>query len=191
MLQGLVQLCQVTRDRDRCIHDWIELQNTGPFFVADFRLDGHHYRGRPVTAESRVGLAFCGPVLIELAQPLGPGPSIFHELLETRGEALHHVWKASQDFDADIARYAARGCPVVGGGPIPGMGRQVFVDTRVQCGVFTELLELADWVYGAIHTMQQAHLHWDGREPVRPYPQPGRPTGADDAPAPAGRGGDT
>ena len=172
MLRGLVQLCQVTRDRDRSIADWISLHGAGPFFIADFRLVGHHYRGRPVTAESRIGLAFCGPLLIELAQPLGSGPSIFHEVLETRGETLHHLWKASQNFDADVAHYAAQGCPVVAGGPIPGMGRQAFVDTTARCGVFTELLELADWVYGALAIMQEAHRSWDGSDPVRAYPAP-------------------
>jgi hypothetical protein len=172
MLRGLIQLCQVTRDRDRSVLSWIDLHGAGPFFVADFRLEGHHYRGRSVTAESRIALGFCGPLLIELAQPDGPGPSIFHEVLDTRGESLHHFWKASEDFDTEVARYAAHGCPVVAGGPIPGMGRQVFVDTTAQCGVFTELLELADWVYGALDTMREAHRHWDGRDPVRPYPQP-------------------
>lgn len=166
-----MQLCQVTRDRDRSIASWIELQGAGPFFVAHFRLEGHHHRGRPVTAESRIGLGFCGALLIEIAQPLGPGPSIFHEVLETRGEALHHVWKASRSFDAEVERYAARGCPVVAGGPIPGMGRQVFVDTTERCGVFTELLELDDWVYQALEIMRSAHERWDGRDPLRPYPE--------------------
>ena len=69
MLRGIVQICQVTRDRDRSIASWIGLYGAGPFFVADFRLEGHHYRGRPVAADVRVGLAFCGSLLIELAQP--------------------------------------------------------------------------------------------------------------------------
>jgi hypothetical protein len=173
MLRGIVQICQVTRDRDRSIASWIGLYGAGPFFVADFRLEGHHYRGRPVTADVRVGLAFCGSLLIELAQPNGVGPSIYHEVLESRGEAVHHFWKPSADLDAEIARYAAKGCPVIAGGPIPGMGRQAFVDTRAETGVFTEILELADWVYGALDLMRQAHLCWDGSDPVRPYPAPG------------------
>ena len=169
-LNGIVQVCQVTRDLDRSIADWIGLYGAGPFFVAEFCLEGHHYRGQPVTAASRVGLAFCGPVLIELAQPKGSGPSIFHEVLDARGEGLHHVWRAGGEFDTEVARYASMGCPVVAGGPIPGMGRQAFVDTTERTGVFTELLELADWVYGALDIMRTAHQGWDGREPVRPYP---------------------
>lgn len=184
MLRGIVQICQVTRDLDRSIASWIALYEAGPFFVADFRLEGHHYRGRPVTADVRVGLAFCGSLLIELAQPNGVGPSIYHEVLESRGEAVHHFWKPSADFDAEIARYAAKGCPVIAGGPIPGMGRQVFVDTTSETGVFTEILELADWVYGALDIMRQAHLRWDGSDPVRPYPAPG-------AGAPSTAGGGT
>lgn len=170
MRRGILQLCQVTHDRDRSITDWLKLYGAGPFFVADFRLEGHHYRGQPVVAESRIGLAFCGPLLIEVAQPLGPGPSIFHEVLASGGNTVHHLWKAADDYDAEIARFAAEGCEVVAGGPIPGMGRQVFVDTRSRSGVFTELLELADWVYAALDFMRRAHETWDGANPVRPYP---------------------
>jgi hypothetical protein len=175
VLSGIVQLCQVTRDLDRSIATWIGLYGAGPFFVAEFRLEGHHYRGQPVTSDSRIGLAFCGGLLIELAQPKGAGPSILHEVLEARGEALHHIWKPSRDFDAEVARFAAQGCPVIAGGPIPGMGRQVYIDTTAHNGVYTELLELAEWVYGALDVMRQAHLGWDGSDPVRPYPVPAEP----------------
>jgi len=172
--RGILQLCQVTHDRDRSIADWVGLYGAGPFFVADFRLEGHHYRGQPVVAETRVGLAFCGSLLIEIAQPLGTGPSIFHEVLVGGGNAIHHVWKAADDYDAEIARFAAEGCHVVAGGPIPGMGRQAFIDTRARTGCFTELLELTGWVYGALDYMRRAHETWDGADPVRPYPDPSR-----------------
>jgi hypothetical protein len=169
---GIVQLCQVTRDLDRTMETWMRLYGAGPFFIAEFKLDGHHYRGQSVKSDSRIGLAFCGGLLIEIAQPNGSGPSIFHEVLTARGESVHHVWKGSQDFDAEVARFAAQGYPVIGGGPIPGMGRQVYVDTTAHNGVFTEILELDEWVYEALDIMRQAHLRWDGTDPVRPFPAP-------------------
>lgn len=174
MRRGILQLCQVTRDRDAAIADWLRLYGAGPFFVADFHLEGHHYRGQSVVAANRIGLAFCGPLLIEVAQPLGAGPSIFHEVLASDGNAVHHLWKAADDYDAEIARFAAEGCEVVAGGPMPGMGRQAFIDTRARSGCFTELLELADWVYGALDYMRRAHETWNGEHPVRPYPDPSR-----------------
>jgi hypothetical protein len=106
-----------------------------------------------------------------LLQPRHPGPSIFHEILDTRGEGIHHFWRRCADLDEELARFETLGFRVVAGGPVPGIGRSYFVDTLSILGVFTELQELSDAVYIALDEMHQAHLSWDGKtHPVRPYP---------------------
>jgi hypothetical protein len=168
---GITQICYVVRDLDKAMATWMKMFGAGPFFLADFRIGGHEYRGQPAEVDVRVGLAYSSSINIELLQPNQPGPSIYHEILDTRGEGIHHFWKRCSDFDAEIAHYAAIGCPVVAGGPIPGIGKSYFVDTLSTLGVFTEIQELSDAVYVALDEMHQAHLAWDGKtDPIRPYP---------------------
>jgi catechol 2,3-dioxygenase-like lactoylglutathione lyase family enzyme len=169
---GLAQVCYVVRDLDRAIATWVRMYRAGPFYVADFRLEeGQYYRGQPTLLDVRVAVGYSGSLNIELLQPRHPGPSIFHEILDTRGEGMHHFWRRCADLDAEIARFEALGCPVVAGGPVPGIGRSYFVDTLSTLGVFTELQELSDAVYVALDGMHREHLIWDGKtDPVRPYP---------------------
>jgi catechol 2,3-dioxygenase-like lactoylglutathione lyase family enzyme len=170
---GIAQVCYVVRDLERAVKTWTELYRAGPFYVADFRLEeGQQYRGRPTVLDVRVAVGYCGSLNIELLQPRHPAPSIFHEILDTRGEGIHHFWLRGTDLDAEIARFAALGCPVVAGGEVAGFGRSYFVDTLSLLGVFTELQELRDAVYLALEGMHRAHVQWDGKtDPVRPYPQ--------------------
>jgi hypothetical protein len=168
---GITQVCYVVRDLDAAMAKWIRLYGAGPFFTADFKIDGHEYRGQPAKVDVRVGLAYSSSLNIELLQPMQPAPSIYHEILDTRGEGIHHFWRRSRDFDAQIAHFVAAGCPVVAGGLIPGIGKSYFVDTLSTLGVFTEIQELSDAVYVALDEMHQAHLTWDGHtDPIRPYP---------------------
>jgi catechol 2,3-dioxygenase-like lactoylglutathione lyase family enzyme len=170
---GIAQVCYVVRDLDRALKMWTEVYRAGPFYVADFRLDeGQRYRGKPTALDVRIAVGYSGSLNIELLQPRRPGPSIFHEILDTRGEGIHHFWMRCANLDAEIARFEARGCPVVAGGEVAGFGRSYFVDTLSVLGVFTELQELHEAVWVVLEGMHQAHLNWDGKtDPVRPYPQ--------------------
>lgn len=170
---GIAQVCYVVRDLDRAIDTWTRIFRAGPFYVADFKLDqGQFYRGRPTTLDVRVAVGYSGSLNIELLQPRHRAPSVFHEILDSRGEGIHHFWWRCDDLDAEIARFAALGFPVIAGGLVPGIGRSYFVDTLSSLGVFTELQELSNAVYIALDQMHREHLRWDGQtQPVRPYPR--------------------
>jgi 4-hydroxyphenylpyruvate dioxygenase-like putative hemolysin len=169
---GIAQICYVVRDLDRAMATWVEMYRAGPFYVADFKQEeGQTYRGQPTRLDVRVAIGYSGSLNIELLQPRHPGPSIFHEILDTRGEGIHHFWRCCADLDQELARFQRLGFPVVAGGPVPGIGRSYFVDTLSTLGVFTELQELNEAVHIALDEMQKAHLSWDGKtQPVRPYP---------------------
>lgn len=171
-LDGITQVCYVVRDLERAIATWVKMYRAGPFYVANFKLDkDQFYRGRPTTLDLRVAVGYSSSLNVELLEPRNAGPSIYHEILDTRGEGMHHFWLRCADVDREIARFEALGCPVVAGGSVPGIGRSYFVDTVSTLGVFTELQELSDAVYIALDEMHQAHLTWDGAtQPVRPYP---------------------
>ena len=48
--------------------------------------------------------------------------------------------------------------------------RSAFVDTTPVLGCFTELIELNDTGWTVLEQIRAAHLSWNGRNPVRPYP---------------------
>ena len=172
LLNGITQVCQVVRDLDAAIANWVKLYGAGPFYVADFKMEqGQFYRGQPTILDVSVAIGYSGSLNVELLRPNRPGPSIYHELLDTYGEGIHHFWRRGENVDADVARFEAMGCPLVASGEVPGVTRSYFVDTRPAIGVYTELQEVSGAVRAALDEMHQAHLSWDGKtDPVRPYP---------------------
>ena len=166
----VMQVCHVTRTLEARIAEWVSVHGAGPFFCATFVIDGHTYRGEPHRVNLQVAIGCLGSTVIELAQPADDAPSPFREVLDRRGEGLHHYWIQADDFDAELARYAGAGCPLVSGGEITGIGRSAFVDTTPLLGCFTELIELNDTGWTVLEEIRAAHLTWNGRNPVRPYP---------------------
>ena len=166
----LLQVCHVVHDIERHLDTWVRTFGAGPFFRATFQIDGHTYRGQPHRVNVHVAVGCLGSTIIELSQPADDAPSLFREVLDRRGEGLHHYWIQAPSFDDEIARYASAGCEYVGGGPLPRIGRGAFVDTTPTLGCFTELIELNDLGWSLLDQIHASHLAWDGRDPIRPYP---------------------
>jgi hypothetical protein len=167
----LLQVAHVVRDLDAAVARWVHDFGAGPFFVAQFNFGEQVYRGQAARVHVTVALGCLGSTLIELARPDDSEPSIFNEVLERRGEGLHHYWLHCDDFDGEIARYTAAGCPLVAHGPIPGIGRGAYMDTTTLLGCYVELLELRPELWRVLDTIRAAHLNWDGSEPMRAYPK--------------------
>lgn len=166
----VLQVAHVVRDIEASVHDWVRTQGAGPFFGAQMQFDGHTYRGQPHRVNLHIAVGCLGSTIIELAQPADDAPSLFSEVLAQRGPGLHHYWIHSNDFDATLARYAQSGCPYVGGGPLPGIGRGAYVDTTSLLGCFVELLEMNDRIWEFLEQFRTAHQGWRGERPLRPYP---------------------
>ena len=166
----VLQVCHVVHDIEKHVNTWVRTFGAGPFFRATFQIDGHTYRGQPHRVNLHVAVGCVGSTIVELSQPADDAPSLFREVLESRGEGLHHYWIQAPSFDDEIARYAAAGCEYVGGGDLPRMGRGAFVDTTRTLGCFTEPLELNHMGWSLLDQMHVAHLTWDGLDRIRPYP---------------------
>ena len=85
----------------------------------------------------RVAYLDAGNTLIQLVEPLGPGPLLDH--LEQHGEGLHHVCFAVGDIEATIARLApGTAVPV----RIGGRGRRTAFLPPGPSGLRAELTEI-------------------------------------------------
>lgn len=121
------QFCYVVKDFDAAIKKWV-LAGAGPFYEFDMsRLPSRNYRGTVAQDTVRVARDFLGTSQVEIAQPTNDAPSIFCEVLDTRGEVLHHIQPNIQAispefFDSESARYESMGLSLALSFHAPGMG---------------------------------------------------------------------
>jgi hypothetical protein len=157
-------------DIDQSIERWLALGNTGPFFVnRKFTLDEFLYRGRPIEMTLSSAFAQVGPMQIELIQQHSDSPSPFRDYdCGTGGAGFHHLGAFSDDYEADIARFAKRGVAPVGQGRL-GDIRFAFVDTRPQLGAMLEFAHVPQSIISLFKMVADAAVGWDGTEPVRPF----------------------
>lgn len=163
------QTAWVVHDLDSAMHRWIGDACIGPFFVLRHsQIDDPVYRGSPVMPDISLAVAQVGPMQIELIQQHDNEPSPFNLDLPSVG-VHHHVAAATDDLDADIEYYAARGVEAVFTGLVAG-ARFAFFDTRPTLGFMTELMEHSPSVEGMFEFVSRAGSEWDGCEPIRPLP---------------------
>jgi methylmalonyl-CoA/ethylmalonyl-CoA epimerase len=120
-------------------------EGIGPWDVYTYgphRMNRMTFRGedRPYVI---FALAFVGPTMYELIESV-QGPSIYEEFLVTRGEGLHHLGYYVDDIDAEIARMAARGYPLLQSGRgfgADGDGAYAYFDTERALGCIVEAIE--------------------------------------------------
>ena len=71
-------------------------------------------------------------------EPVG-SPSVWQEVLDAKGECVHHIAFHVKDMDQSLAQLDAAGNPTVQRGDFPG-GSYGYVDSTKQLGVVLELL---------------------------------------------------
>lgn len=164
---SIIELCQVTRDLDRAIDHWVNVVGAGPFFVFEIPpLPGHTYRGEPSKLTTKIGFGFSGGLLIELLEPVGDVPSIYKEMLDSKGEGFHHIF-LREDFDTGAQRLKSFGYEIAFSGAMPTGERIAVFDTREGNGGYIELMDTSPTLEALLETMHQAHLDWDGSHPKR------------------------
>lgn len=169
------QVAYVVNDIRRAMRHWIEVCRIGPwFYEAELRYDGFTYRGQPGHLELAVALANSGEMQLELIQPISPGPSMFHDFLESGGEGMHHWCAWPKDFDHYLAAAANAGLTVGQLGDSP-RGRWAYFVNEAHPGSLIEVSEASPTRRAINDAVRQAAVDWDGRDPIRTgFPRPGK-----------------
>lgn len=167
---GIMQMAYIVEDIRKSIDEWITRLNVGPWFLLD-HFTGLHpvYRGRPSTADVAIAMSFAGHMNIELIQPNDTQPSVYKEMIDSRGYGFHHWGVASTDIDVDIVRYERMGLELAFRAGVPTGGDVAYMDTHGTMPGFVELIAtnpLMERVFGGFYG---AALTWDGTNPVRPF----------------------
>lgn len=171
-VEPFTQFCYVARDFEVAIDKWV-LAGAGPFFELDLSgLTDRDYRGTVARDTVRLGFGFLGTSQVEIVQPTNDAPSIYREVLDTRGEVLHHIQPkmrpiSAELFDAESARYESMGLKLAYSLTAPGVGRVAFFDGTEKLGFFIELVERSEEWCAKYAWMYEEHLNWNGKDPIR------------------------
>jgi methylmalonyl-CoA/ethylmalonyl-CoA epimerase len=104
------------------------------------------YRGRRISFAADFGYVEMGNTSLELIQPVGNDPSPYRDVLDERGDSVHHLAYVVPSIEQHLLTARQAGAPVsiVLDGKIPGgQGRFVYVEGLVH-GALVELLELTN-----------------------------------------------
>jgi len=172
------QICYATRNVEATVRDLAAVDGIGPFFIGEFEHRDITYHGRKIgNIAVKVAFGYRNDLQYELIEPVNGESAFFSNLLRDRREAFHHTYESStEDFDALVERYAARGEKVVYAGVAGDDVRFAFVDATDRLGHHVELLETARMqdesslaILRAYERMRQEAHEWDGERPMRSF----------------------
>ena len=98
------------------------------------------YRGRPSDARCKLAFFKLENTVIELIQPLG-GDSSWQEILDQKGECIHHIAFEVGDTAGKTGVLASNGIPLFHQGGDPKTGQFSYFDARERLGIIVETLE--------------------------------------------------
>lgn len=98
------------------------------------------YRGEPSDARCKLAFFELENTVIELIQPLG-GPSSWQDVLDEKGEGIHHIAFRITDTAGKAKTLAAQGIPLLHQGGDPRTGQFSYFDARDTLGILVETLE--------------------------------------------------
>lgn len=166
----VMQMAYVVENITASMNWWLMDAKTGPWFLLDsFTGPDQRYRGQPSTADVSIAMAFAGHMCIELIQPKDDNPSVYKEIIESRGYGFHHIGIAVEDTEAEAAAYEARGFEVAFMAQVPSGGTVRYMDDgRTEPG-FIELIPATPGMDETFTRFWRASVDWRGEDPIRPF----------------------
>ena len=165
------QLGYVVPDIEAAMAYWSGTLGVGPFFYNPrVPIVNYRYRGEAYEPHNSVALANSGAVQVELIQTRNDVPSMYRDFLQAGHTGLQHVAMWTDTYDEDLANLQARGIQPVMQGEVGERGRFVYFDTEYHPGAVVELSEVAGPKGEMFRIIREASENWDGRDPVRPFP---------------------
>ncbi|ALJ38179.1 VOC family protein [Azospirillum brasilense] len=161
----------VVDDIEAAMDYWSRTLGIGPWFYNErVPIKNYTYRGERYEVHNSVALANSGPLQMELIQTRNDAPSMYRDFLKAGRTGLQHVAYWTENYDADLERLTGQGFKPVMSGEVGEKGRFVYFDTEYHPGTVIELSEVAGPKGKMFDLIRNASLDWDGRDPVRPFP---------------------
>jgi catechol 2,3-dioxygenase-like lactoylglutathione lyase family enzyme len=165
------QMGYVVHDIQAAMRHWTQVMRVGPFFhLPDTRIIDFRYRGKPSDMRIAAAFAQCGPVQIELIQPLNDAPSMYRDFLAAGHVGLQHIafWVDESGFDDMLAKAEGAGFRVaMSGASVEPAGRLVYFEQEAHPGTVIELSCLTAAKRKVFDGVADAAVGWDGSDPIR------------------------
>jgi len=167
-VNGHCQLGFTVEDIHEAMHSFTKHVRAGPWFLMErIQITDVNYRGRVTQINASLAYGNSGHVQIELIQQHDDAPSVFTEVVRTRGYGLHHQGIAVRDFDVELGRLKEMGHEVAAYAVNDIPSRAAFLDTRGQFPTMIEIMETNETVEAMFTAIYHASVGWDGTESVR------------------------
>jgi hypothetical protein len=164
----VMQIAYVVEDLELALEYWLKKTKAGPFLVLrSLECLDPRYRGVPTDVDLDIALGFSGNVCIELIQQNCKSPSVYRELLDSKGGGFHHWALFAESFDEEVARYQQEGHVLAFSGAVAIGGRFAYMDTVAELGGMIELIEATPGVRELFANLENSAREWDGSDPVR------------------------
>ncbi|CAG9268966.1 VOC family protein [Paraburkholderia unamae] len=161
----------VVRDIEAAMDYWSRVLGVGPWFYNErVPIENYRYRGEAYEVHNSVALANSGPLQVELIQTRNDAPSMYRDFLAAGHTGLQHNAYWTTNFDADLERLLVQGFKVAMSGEVGRNGRFVYFDTETHPGTVIELSEVAGPKGKLFDLIRSESAGWDGRDPVRAFP---------------------
>jgi hypothetical protein len=167
---GIIQSAYVVEDIYLSMRGFSAQLGVGPCFVSDpFQPPEGKHRGEPTRFTITLAIAFSGHLMVELIQQHDEHPSVYMEMVKTKGYGFHHWAVASEDIDSDVERYRQAGYVVAFSDRSPRGMRVAYMDKPSELPGMIELVEMTPAAEAAYTRCFEAAQNWDGSDPFRTF----------------------
>ena len=136
---AIVQIAFVVRNIEAYIERLNSLWEVGPFDIRQADVPEAIVHGRRAHVKARLAFAKAGPIDLELIEP-EEGDNIYWEFLRDRGEGVHHLKIAGQDFKNELAFVQEQGVEILQSADTDRVS-YAYLDTEKVAGVIFEVLK--------------------------------------------------
>ena len=170
------QVAYLVPDIEAAMDYWTGVLGVGPWYYNPrVPIRNYTYRGERYEPHNSVALANAGGLQIELLQTRNDVPSMYRDFLRAGHRGAQHVAYWTENFDADLERAEEAGFRVCMSGEVGDKGRFVYFEEGAahpgaHPGSVIELSEVAGPKGKLFKLIRDAAVGWDGREPVRAFP---------------------
>ncbi|SFN29191.1 VOC family protein [Variovorax sp. OV329] len=170
------QVAYLVPDIEAAMDYWSRVLGVGPWFYNPrVPIHNYSYRGERYEPHNSVALANAGGLQVELLQTRNDVPSMYRDFQQAGHVGAQHFAYWTEHFDEDLKRAEAAGFKVCMAGEVGERGRFVYFEDHdakagYHPGATIELSEVAGPKGKLFRLIREAAEGWDGREPVRPFP---------------------
>jgi hypothetical protein len=123
---------------------YAKLLDVGPWYRSNIVKHEAVYRGKSISPDLDIAIAFQGGMEIELIADRGNVENVYSDMFSKCGGGIHHLGMMVCGYEKKLEEMKANGVEVLQSGVITTKGsavtRYAYLDTVKQCGIVSELI---------------------------------------------------